>query len=219
MSALVSGYQLTDSTADLSEPIQIRKRFGLGSLFEWAKVGDGCYLDWTSSFISNYPYVNTIESLNIICRGLKTFWFPSTCTFSWTAARRGRLYVLGQRGSSGHFWKSSRMHYENQHFGCKTFKLCALQVRLRQLTRSLFVCLWTIQSTWGFGIFILQIRCHYPCADLTFSMYLKKSETAIKCNKISLKSTIRSKRNWFNCLSHRFRKKKPQGAAQLAIII
>lgn len=177
MSALVSGYQLTDSAADLSEPIQIGKRLGLGSLFEWAKVGAGCYLDWTSSFISSYPYVNTIDSLNIICRGLETFCFVSTCSFSWAAARKGRQYVLGQRGSSGHFWKISRTHDENRHFGCKTFKLCALQVRaqvrLRQSIQSLFVCLWTIQSTWGFWIFILQTLCHYFCANLVFSMYWK----------------------------------------------
>lgn len=143
----MSGYQLTDTTADLSEPIQIGKRFGLGSLFEWAKVGAGCYLNWTSSFISSYPYVNTIDSLNIICRGLETFCFVSTCTFSRDAARKGRQYVLGQRGSSGHFWKNSRVHYENRHFGHKTFKLCAVQVRAqsshRQSIRSLFVCLWT----------------------------------------------------------------------------
>lgn len=179
MSALVSGYQLTDSTADLSEPIQIGKRFGLGSLFEWAKVGAGCYLDWTSSFISSYPYVNTIDILNIICHGLETFWFVSTCTYSWAAARRGRQYVLGQRRSSGHFWESSRMHYENRDFGCKTFKLCALrvraQVRLRQSIRSLLVRLWTIQSTWGFGFFILETLCHYLCANLAFSMYRKDS--------------------------------------------
>lgn len=163
MSALVSGYQLTDSTADLSEPIQIGKRFGLGSPFEWAKVGAGCYLDWTSSFISSYPYVNTIDSLNIICLGLETFCFVSTCTFSWACARRGRQYVLGWKGSSGHFWKSSRTHYKNRHFGCETFKICVLQVRdeirRRQSIRSLFVRLWAIQSKWGFGFFIAQTLC------------------------------------------------------------
>lgn len=164
MSALVSGYQLTDSTADLSEPIQIGKRFGLGSLFEWAKVGAGCYLDWTSSFISSYPYVNTIDSLNKICRGLETFCFVSTCTFSWASARRGRQYVLRWKGSSGHFWKSSRMHYENRHFGCKTFKIRALQVRAeirhRQSIKTLFVCLWATQSKWEFVFFVPQTLCH-----------------------------------------------------------
>lgn len=62
----------------------------------------------------------------------------------------------GTGGSSGHFWKRSRRHYEYKHFGYKTFKHCVLQVEVRPGAH-LSACEYhSLHEDWGFLYFRLS---------------------------------------------------------------